>query len=189
MKNFIFCAMQSKRLQLRRLRKLQLRRKSSIPFIICITSLLVKTLFSTVLKSANFMVSLFCTIFKYRMIITFLFLTFEHERLFENQLSVNRSSMKISQRNNIFNNGFNNFNAIHCSKNEVSFKDFFGKCDQICRKLRIQSHLQKKSLRENFIFCAVILTIFSISEDFKVCTTVPFKEILCYIEASHLTFT
>ena len=176
MKNFIFCAMQSKRLQLRRLRKLQLRRKSSIPFIICITSLLVKILFSTVLKSANFMVSLFCTMF-------------EHERLFENQLSVNRSSMKISQRNNIFNNGFNNFNAIHCSKNEVSFKDFFGKCDQICRKLRIQSHLQKKSLRENFIFCAVILTIFSISEDFKVCTTVPFKEILCYIEASHLTFT
>ena len=107
MKNFIFCAMQSKRLQLRRLRKLQLRRKSSIPFIICITSLLVKILFSTVLKSANFMVSLFCTIFKYRMIITFLFLTFEHERLFENQLSVNRSSMKISQRNNVFNNGFN----------------------------------------------------------------------------------
>ena len=29
------------------------------------------------------------------------------------------------------------------------------KCDQICRKLRIWSHLLKKSLMENFIFCAV----------------------------------
>ena len=34
-------------------------------------------------------------------------------------------------------------------------KDFFSKCDQICRKLRIWSHLLKKSLIENFIFCVV----------------------------------
>ena len=34
-------------------------------------------------------------------------------------------------------------------------KDFFSKCDQIRKKLRIWSHLQKKSLMENFIFCAV----------------------------------
>ena len=37
-------------------------------------------------------------------------------------------------------------------------KDFFSKCDQICRKLRILriwSHLLKKSLMKNFIFCAV----------------------------------
>ena len=34
-------------------------------------------------------------------------------------------------------------------------KDFSGKCDQIRRKLRIWSHLPKKSLMENFIFCAV----------------------------------
>ena len=33
-------------------------------------------------------------------------------------------------------------------------KDFFSKCDQIRRKLRIWSHLLKKSLMENFIFCA-----------------------------------
>ena len=33
--------------------------------------------------------------------------------------------------------------------------DFFSKYDQICRKLRICSHLLKKSLMENFIFCAV----------------------------------
>ena len=35
-------------------------------------------------------------------------------------------------------------------------KDFFIKCDQISSFLRIWSHLLKKSLIENFIFCAVI---------------------------------
>ena len=73
-----------------------------ILFAIRITFLLVKVLFSMVLKSASFIVSLFCTIFKY-IIITFLFLTFEHERLLENHLSVNRPFMKISYQNNIFN--------------------------------------------------------------------------------------
>ena len=34
-------------------------------------------------------------------------------------------------------------------------KDFFSKCDQISRFLRIWWHLLKKSLMENFIFCAV----------------------------------
>ena len=38
---------------------------------------------------------------------------------------------------------------------KFSIKDFFSKCDQICSKLRIWSHLLKKSLMENFIFCAV----------------------------------
>ena len=33
-----------------------------------------------------------------------------------------------------------------------TIKDFFSKCDQIRRKLRICSHLLKKSLMENFIF-------------------------------------
>ena len=36
-------------------------------------------------------------------------------------------------------------------------KDFFRKCDQIRRKLRIWSPLLKKFLMENFIFCAVFL--------------------------------
>ena len=35
-------------------------------------------------------------------------------------------------------------------------KDFFSKCDQIRRKLRIWSHLLKKSLMKNCIFCAVV---------------------------------
>ena len=37
-------------------------------------------------------------------------------------------------------------------KMKFSIKDFFSKCDQIRRKLRIWSHLLKKSLLENFIF-------------------------------------
>ena len=36
-----------------------------------------------------------------------------------------------------------------------SIKYFFRKCDQIREKLQIWSHLLKKSLMENFIFCAV----------------------------------
>ena len=36
-----------------------------------------------------------------------------------------------------------------------SIKDFFSKCDQIRRYLWIWSHLLKKSLMENFIFCAM----------------------------------
>ena len=35
-------------------------------------------------------------------------------------------------------------------------KDFFSKCDQIHSFLPIWSHLLKKSLIENFIFCAVL---------------------------------
>ena len=38
---------------------------------------------------------------------------------------------------------------------KFSIKDFFSKCDQICRKVQIWSHLLKKSLMENFIFFAV----------------------------------
>ena len=41
---------------------------------------------------------------------------------------------------------------------KFSIKDFFSKCDQIRRKLRIWSHLLKKALMENFIFRAVLDT-------------------------------
>ena len=44
----------------------------------------------------------------------------------------------------------------HWTKLKFSVKDLFSKCDQIRRKLWIWSHLLKKSLMENFIFCAVI---------------------------------
>ena len=40
-------------------------------------------------------------------------------------------------------------------KMTFSIKDFFSKWDQIIQKLRLWSHLLKKSLMENFIICAV----------------------------------
>ena len=40
-------------------------------------------------------------------------------------------------------------------KMKFCIKDFFSKCDQIRSFLRIWSHLLKKSLMENLIFCAV----------------------------------
>ena len=40
-------------------------------------------------------------------------------------------------------------------KMRLSIKDFFSKCDQIRSFQRIWSHLLKKFLMENFIFCAV----------------------------------
>ena len=40
-------------------------------------------------------------------------------------------------------------------KMNFSIKDFFNKCDQIRSFLQIWSHLLKKSLMKNFIFCAV----------------------------------
>ena len=42
---------------------------------------------------------------------------------------------------------------------KFSIKDFYSKYDQIRRKLRIWSHLLKKSLMEYFIFCAVELLV------------------------------
>ena len=45
-------------------------------------------------------------------------------------------------------------------KMKFSIKDLSSKCDQICSFLRIWSHLPKKSLIENFIFCAVMYFFF-----------------------------
>ena len=47
------------------------------------------------------------------------------------------------------------FNST-AQKTKFYIKDFLSKCDQIRSFLRIWSHLLKKSLMENFIFCAVI---------------------------------
>ena len=46
------------------------------------------------------------------------------------------------------------FKINTAQKMTFSIKDFFSKCDQIRRNLRIWSHLLKKSFMENFIFCA-----------------------------------
>ena len=48
--------------------------------------------------------------------------------------------------------------TLHTAQKMKFFsKDFFSKCDQLRSFLRIWLHLQKKSLMENFIFCAVTL--------------------------------
>ena len=44
---------------------------------------------------------------------------------------------------------------FYSTRNEVFIKSFFSKRDQIPRKLRIWSHLLKKFLTENLIFCAL----------------------------------
>ena len=59
----------------------------------------------------------------------------------------------LDMNNMSFSFDVQNFNTVQKMKFPV--KDFFSKCDQICGKLRIWSHLLKKSLLENFIFCAV----------------------------------
>ena len=49
----------------------------------------------------------------------------------------------------------------NAQKMKFSIKDLFSKCDQIRRKLRIRSHLLKKSLMEDIIFYAVSDIAFS----------------------------
>ena len=44
--------------------------------------------------------------------------------------------------------------TLTAQKMKFSITNFFSKCEQICSVLRIWSHLLKKSLMKNFIFCA-----------------------------------
>ena len=45
----------------------------------------------------------------------------------------------------------------NAQKMKFAIKDFFSKCDEIRRFHRIWSYLLKKSLMENFIFCAALV--------------------------------
>ena len=47
---------------------------------------------------------------------------------------------------------------FHCTKMKFSIKHFLSKCDQMRTFLRIWSHLLTKSVMENFIFCAALLS-------------------------------
>ena len=62
---------------------------------------------------------------------------------------------------------------ITAQKMKFSINDFFSKCDQICSFLQNWSHLLKKSLMENFIFCAV--DIFAIIKKIYIKTTKHFS--------------
>ena len=48
---------------------------------------------------------------------------------------------------------------VTAQKVKFSIKDFFSKCDQIRRKLRLWSRLLKKSLMEDFIFVQCVPSI------------------------------
>ena len=66
-------------------------------------------------------------------------------------------------------------------KMKFSINHFFYKCDQIYRKLRTCSHLLKKSLMENFIFCAAVSPAFA-HEHSKCCITFCIKLIFNIFE-------
>ena len=42
--------------------------------------------------------------------------------------------------------------SLHCTEIKFFIKDFFSKCEQICRKLRVCLHLLKKFLMEGLFF-------------------------------------
>ena len=74
-----------------------------------------------------------------------------------------RSHSKIGAVNQIIHPGFHkslttDYLNVTAQKINSSIKDFFSKWDQIRSFLRIWSHLMKKSLMENFIFCAVCVS-------------------------------
>ena len=70
-------------------------------------------------------------------------------------------NISSSTHMNLFKSGYSNlFFIVHCTKKmKFSIEDFFSKCDRIRRKLRIWSHLLKKFLMKNFVFCAVVLVM------------------------------
>ena len=51
----------------------------------------------------------------------------------------------------------NIYQQVHCTKIRFSIKDFFSKCERICRKLQICSHLFKTCLTEKFIQCRAVI--------------------------------
>ena len=68
------------------------------------------------------------------------------------------------------------FTKLH-KKMKLPIKDFFSKYDQVCRFLWIWSHLQRKSLMENFNFCAVQVEEYCVME-MKINVKIP-KQLRC----------
>ena len=59
--------------------------------------------------------------------------------------------------------------SFTAQKMNSPIKDFFSKCNQISRKLRVRSHLLKKPFMENFIFCTVLPCVLLFLSFFCVC--------------------
>ena len=64
----------------------------------------------------------------------------------------------------ISNHSLKNEPTFSAQKVKSSIKDFFSKCHQIRKKLRIWSHLLKKSLMKNFILCAMFYPFMSLGK-------------------------
>ena len=70
----------------------------------------------------------------------------------------NTSELNVLNSQGVSTTIIRSFIVLFTAQNRNFFiKDFFNKYDQIRSFLRIWSHLLKKSLLENFIFCAVVL--------------------------------
>ena len=75
-------------------------------------------------------------------------------------------------------------------KMKFSIKNFFSKCDQIHRKLRVWSHLLKKSLMENFVFhallckCVFICVLFVFICAVQVMFLKKFSPLVCFLRLS-----
>ena len=68
---------------------------------------------------------------------------------------------------------------------KLSIKGFFSKFDQIRRKLEIWSHLLKKSLIDNFIFCAVYILSVQQRKQFLYRSVSKYKQDYDFISAIH----
>ena len=95
-------------------------------------------------------------------------------------------------------NGLNNSGCLNMTltvqKMKFSIKDFFSKCDQIRRKLRIWSHWLKKSLMKNFIFFAKclgsrILSSMSLTDFFLTLSVLPNESINTFVLKDHIFFS
>ena len=80
-----------------------------------------------------------------------------YKSVIKNQFTLVLNNM-FSPYIGVYRESYNTQHVLTCTAQKMKFpiKGFFSKCDQIRRKLRIPSHLLKKSLMENFIFSAVV---------------------------------
>ena len=86
-------------------------------------------------------------------------------------MSLNGSATNFEQVLNFLKASFFDYSLrLHYTKNKVSIKIFFSKCDKVCSFLRIWSHLLKKSLMEKQCYYKFIIGCISQSSTcFKSC--------------------
>ena len=84
-----------------------------------------------------------------------LFLQHFFIRLLPAKNPLDKNMLNVSYKTHLQSTALVIKNANTAQKMKFSIKDFFSICDQIRSFLRIWSHLLKKSLMENSIFCVV----------------------------------